>query len=155
MGFWKPVTMNERSGMEIDRRFCAGHRAAVDWNIIPLKISNDRHLRLQFAPFVEVWFGLILVGVTFLNVMSARLATRIQTFFFGAKMAALAMIIIGGIYKLATGKLPLLIEDSSAFRAEQCDKDVLDSHRFLNTSLPHPETQVKLSNQIRKLRFFQ
>jgi L-type amino acid transporter 9 len=45
------------------------------------------------------------VTVAAVNVISVKLATQVQIVFTGAKLVALAIIIIGGFVKLAQGTL--------------------------------------------------
>ncbi|CAG0917653.1 unnamed protein product [Notodromas monacha] len=51
------------------------------------------------------------VLAAFINCYNVKLATRVQTFFTGAKLLAIVIIVIGGIYKIAEGHGENLIPD--------------------------------------------
>ncbi|CAG7820389.1 unnamed protein product [Allacma fusca] len=73
------------------------------------KYAVDPFVDVNAVPGAVKLIGIATIFfITFINIASVKVATRVQIFFTIAKLLAIAVIIVGGIYSMAKGKTQYL-----------------------------------------------
>ncbi len=91
-----PVTSTSRCKIEIETRRCC----------VQFPHFLSFFVYLSFSPLCPSFSPVPAGVITFVNCFSVQLATKVQNVFTAAKLVAIGIIVVGGVYMISIGTEP-------------------------------------------------